>query len=95
MQKTNEDLEWNIPDATVPLSQGDLLLSRDPATRDIYSISVVITADCDITHRKYGTQLASLRIISLQEYLRHYWAQRKLRRLIEAEANKVHELINS
>jgi hypothetical protein len=36
-----------------------------------------------------------LRIISLQEYLRHYWAQRKLRRLIEAEANKVHELINS
>src|ERR1700739_3541395 len=94
MQASNEHAEWDIPDSAVPLSQGDLLLRRDPATRDIHLISVIITADCDITHGKYGTQLASLRIIPLREYVRHYWAGRKLRRFIETETGKVHELIN-
>jgi hypothetical protein len=86
--------EWHIPDATVPVEQGDILISRSAKTGSIEAIFLVITADCDITHVKFGTHLACLRIVTLQDYLRRVWADRKLRRVVETEVAKVCSLIN-
>src|SRR6266567_2361869 len=90
----NESVEWEIPDPITPVSQGDLLLSRNPSSGAIGMVCVVITADCDITHGKFGRQLACLRIITLHDYLSIHWAERKLRRGVDVEIEKFRERIN-
>src|SRR5712672_1863918 len=72
--------EWINQGADEPVRQGDLLLSRDPNTGHIADLCIVITADCDIAHQKFGKQLACLRVAPLRDYFRTDWAGRKLRR---------------
>lgn len=81
--------EWHIPDASIPVRQGDLLICRDPQKGIVEEICLVITADCDISKGKFGRQLACLRVISFADYLRTIWADRKLRRTVETETDKV------
>src|SRR5437016_515291 len=88
------DQEWHIPHASLPIEQGDILLSRNVTTGGLNDIAVVVTADCDIAHHKFGTNLACLRIISLHDYVRNIWAYRKLTRVIEIEGTKMAQLIN-
>ena len=86
--------EWNIPDPETPLNQGDILICRDPHKGVIESIRLVITADCDISQSKFGTHLACLRIVTFQEYLRSVWADKKLRRNMEKELEKLRAQLN-
>lgn len=81
--------EWHIPEADVPIRQGDLLVNRDPASLAIQEICVVITADCDISKGKFGRQLACLRLVSLDEYIKTIWAASKLEKAQVAEAKKL------
>jgi len=86
--------EWSIPESASSLEQGDILMSRDPKTGEVTSILLVITADCDIAHGKVGTHLGCLRIILLQEYIRTFLVDKKLRRALETETEKVRTLLN-
>lgn len=83
------NVEWFVPDPTIPIRQGDLLISRDPHVGRVEEICLVITADCDISKGKFGRQLACLRVISFHDYLRTVWAERKLRKLEKDEAEKL------
>jgi hypothetical protein len=87
------DTEWTIPGTEEPLSQGDILLSRDLQTGEVKSICWVITADCDISKNKFGAQLACLRITSLKKYIRTVWSAKRIFRLLEAETGKIGELL--
>ncbi len=82
-------MEWFLPDPSVDVRQGDLLLSRDPRTGRVEEICVVITADCDISKGKFGRQLACLRILTHSDYLRHVWAARKLDKAVKDERKKL------
>jgi hypothetical protein len=86
--------EWDITSADESLQQGDLLLSRDPKTGIVHDVCVVITADCDLAHHKFGKQIACLRITSLRDYLGAHWAERKLRRSLHSETEKILEQLN-
>jgi len=86
--------ECTIPGVAEPLEQGDILVSRDPQTGKIIEILLVITADCDISHGKFGSHLACLRIIPLQDYIRTILLDKKLRRLLETESDKVCSVLN-
>lgn len=81
--------EWNIPDPSTPVRQGDLMICRDPKTGKIREISLVITADCDIDKVKFGRHLACLRVIPFVEYIRTVWAARKLQRLMANDTKTV------
>lgn len=82
-------MEWYLPEPSVDVRQGDLLLSRDPRTGKIEEICVVITADCDISKGKFGRQLACLRVLKHSDYLRHVWAARKLDKAVKDERKKL------
>ena len=81
--------EWFIPEPSVPVRQGDILISRDPKSGSIEDICIVITADCDINKDKFGRHLACLRIISLENYFRTVWADRKLRDLLSYSKKRI------
>ncbi len=83
------NFEWQIPDPSMPVRQGDLLICRDPHTGLVEEICIVITADCDISKGKFGRQLACLRVISFVDYLRTIWADRKLCRAVDTETEKI------
>jgi len=87
-------VEWRIPNAETPLSQGDILICRDPKKGIVEAISLIITADCDISKNKFGTHLACLRIVSFHEYLRTVWANRKLARAVEKETENIRVQLN-
>lgn len=82
-------MEWFLPDPSVDVRQGDLLLSRDPKTGKVEEVCVVITADCDISKGKFGRQLACLRIVRHSDYLRNVWASRKLDKVVKDERKKL------
>lgn len=86
--------EWHIPAPEIPLRQGDLLIRRNPKDGHIDEICLVITADCDISQQKFGTNLAGLRVVSFQRYVKLVWAEKKLRNAIEKELKKIQEQLN-
>jgi hypothetical protein len=86
--------DWHMPDTGIPTRQGDLLLSRDPKKGLVEAICLVITADCDIAQNKFGTHLAVLRVIPLQDYLRTVWAERRLRKLLDTETENIRSQLN-
>lgn len=81
--------EWAQLGADEPVQQGDLLLARDPKSGQIIGVCMVITADCDIANNKFGKQLACLRVAALHEYLRKHWAEKKLRKIVDSETEKI------
>lgn len=83
------DIEWFVPEPEIEVRQGDVLISRDPHSGKVEEICLVITADCDISKGKFGRQLACLRVITLNEYVRTNWANRKLERMIRKESEKL------
>lgn len=72
--------EWHVPDPSIPVRQGDLLICRNPHKGIVQEICLVITADCDISKGKFGRQLACLHVIPFVDYLRTVWAEKKLRK---------------
>jgi len=82
-------VEWDIPDPSLPIRQGDILIRRDVATGQVQEALLVITADCDIKNNKYGRHLACLRILSLDDYVKIVWAERKLEKLVFEESKKL------
>lgn len=84
-------MEWFIPDPLVPIRQGDVLIRRDTVTKRVSDICMVITADCDISKRKFGAQLACLRIESLDNYIRTIWGERKLDSIVADESDRIRE----
>lgn len=86
---TAQDVEWFVPDASVAVRQGDVLICRDPKSGRVDEMCLVITADCDISKGKFGRQLACLRIIRLDEYIGTTWAARKLNKALTDETDKV------
>jgi hypothetical protein len=86
--------EWISHEADEPVRQGDLMLARDPKTGRVESLCTVITADCDIAQGKFGRQLAGLRVVSLKDYLRTDWAERKLRSNFDKETERIRDQLN-
>ena len=86
--------EWDYPDPTIPIRQGDLLFSSDPNTRNMAEVCLVITADCDISQSKYGKQLACLRVITHEEYVKTIWSAKKLEKAVKTEVEKVQAKLN-
>ena len=88
MQIDNET-EWFIPDSSIEVRQGDLLVARSLQTGKVEELCLVITADCDISKGKFGRQLACLRVIPIDQYFRTIWAIKKLERLQKNELTKL------
>jgi hypothetical protein len=86
--------EWTITPPDSPIEQGDILISRTPKTGQIKGLLLIITADCDIAQRKFGTHLACLRIVSLRDYFRIFWGAKKLRKIVDKEVENARALIN-
>lgn len=82
-------MEWLTPDSEMPVRQGDILITRDHKSGKIESTFLVITADCDIHNQKYGSQIAALRIISHNDYLKHIWGEKKLNKATKDETTKL------
>lgn len=82
-------MEWFLPEPSVPIRQGDILVSRDPKSGVLDEVCLVITADCDISKGKFGRQLACLRVLTIKDYVAHIWAKRKLEKLIKEEVKKL------
>lgn len=85
---------WSIPDPEDTLLQGDLLLRRDPATGRVVDLCLVITADCDISQRKFGRNIAALTVVPFKTYLRTIWADQKSRRSLAKATDQVLSQIN-
>lgn len=85
--------EWKVPEADIPVRQGDILICRHPQTSQISEICLVITADCDISKGKFGRQIGCLRIKTLNEYLRSVWAEKKLKKLRQTQISIVRDQI--
>ena len=88
--------EWTnpAPDPDTPVKQGDLLMRRDPSTGEVLQVCLVITADCDITQKKFGNQLAALLVISLREYICTSWAERRLALHLVKATKNVCDMLN-
>ena len=86
--------EWDIPDASSPIKQGDLFFARNTKTGAIAEIRLVITADCDISQRRFGEALASLRVISYLEYVQRIWAMSKWKKARQQEVVQIQEKFN-
>lgn len=84
-------IEFFFPSVDMEVRQGDVLLSRTISTGQIDEICLVITADCDISKGKFGRQLACLRVITLEDYLRTKWAEKKLEKLKKTELDSVRD----
>lgn len=82
-------MEWLTTDSTMPVRQGDLLVSKFVPGGPAEDMCLIITADCDISQRKFGSQLACLKVISLADYIQSHWGAKKLAKMIEAEAKKL------
>lgn len=78
---TENDTEWFVPDSSVEVRQGDLLVSRSLQTGKVDELCLVITADCDISKGKFGRQLACLRVLPIDRYVRTIWAAKKLEKM--------------
>ena len=63
--------EWDTVAVDAPVRQGDVLISRDPASLKVTAILFVLTADCDIDKKKYGRYIACLHVDTLKVYLRN------------------------
>ncbi len=87
-------MEWLTPDPETPVRQGDILISRDHRTGLVESMFLVITADCDISKGKFGSQMAALRIMSHNQYLLDIWGEKKLSKAIKDERSKLHAQIS-
>lgn len=83
------DVDWIFPEPDIEVRQGDSLLRRDPRTGEILELCLVITADCDISKKKFGVGLACLRVEFLHDFVRTDWARSKLARLMSTERDKV------
>lgn len=70
-----------ILDASAPLRQGDVLLwvnaQDDPWNR----IAIVVTADCDLVHKKHAGAIATVPVLQYHEYLARFPVPSQLRRL--------------
>jgi len=86
--------EWIELSPDMPVRQGDLLLARDPNSGRISRTCLVITADCDIGQQKSGSHLSCLSVIYFHEYIRSVWAERKLRRTLDNETEKIRVQLN-
>jgi peptidyl-tRNA hydrolase len=86
-------MEWFTPDATLDVRQGDLLISKDPRTGGVDKLTIVITADCDISKGKFGSHLAGLKVIFFDEYIKSIWSSRKLEKLVRDEKSNLHKKI--
>lgn len=86
-------LEWSVPDASVPVRQGDILIRRDPESRIVHEIRLVITADCDISKSKFGAELACLRVELFDQYIRNVWGERKFDKLLADETKRIYDQI--
>lgn len=86
--------EWEIVSADLPIRQGDLLIRRDHRSGAISGMCVVITADCDINKKKFGSSYACLRIISLHDYLNYVWARKKVDEKFSGETKNITDRFN-
>ena len=92
MDAENET-EWSIPDSSVEVRQGDLLMKRALQSGQVKELYLVITADCDISNGKFGRQLACLSVISIDTYVRTIWARKKLEKLKKNELTKLRDQV--
>lgn len=88
MQRENET-EWFIPESSQEVRQGDLLVARSRQPGLVDEFYLVITADCDISKGKFGRQLACLRVLQIDQYIRTIWATKKLEKLQRSELIKL------
>jgi hypothetical protein len=82
-------MEWLKVDYAEDIRQGDILMDKPPRGQRPTQIAVVITADCDIAQDKFGTDLACLRVVWYEEYVRHVWAGLERQKALKKISTKV------
>jgi hypothetical protein len=93
MDEQNTQFEWKdiLPD--LPIRQGDLLAIVNRKSRAIDRMAVVITADCDLAQKKFGSQVACLLMQFHDDYVRDSWSEALLvnarRKAIDAANDKL------
>lgn len=88
-------MEWTIPDQDADLRQGDILVSRPLPGKLPSRVLVVVTADCDIAQKKFGTHLACLRIVWYSDYVRDIWSASEFEKAREKLAKQIGEQMRS
>lgn len=79
---------------TEDVRQGDIIRKLNPKTGETEQLGIVITADCDIAHRKAGERYTWLEIVSMAAYVEGPWAQEQLRKLSEKRSKGVCDHLN-
>ncbi|UPG92815.1 hypothetical protein [Luteibacter aegosomatissinici] len=82
-------MEWSTPPQDEEVRQGDILMERPPRGGQPAAMSIVVTADCDIAQRKFGTHLACLRLVWYPDYVRNTWAESERLKLLKAYGERL------
>lgn len=61
--------EWREVSPAQPIRQGDILTSMDEASDAWRQTVVIITADCDLAHDKYGGSLTCIPVLDVEDYV--------------------------
>ena len=88
--------EWIPRDTSEPIRQGDIFAWTAAGQRASpwRLFGVVITADCDLTHGKYGDVLSYCPIIPVLDFISLQWVPETRGKLLSAQVSKVHALVD-
>lgn len=74
MINDSELTEYESRDLLQPIRQGDIFRWRVPDTNDPWrSFGIIITADCDLAHKKHRGYLSYCSVLPLQSFLSLFW----------------------
>ena len=88
-----------MPDCTplptdAPTRQGDIFVWSDAHLRSNWArLGVIITADCDFAHNKFGGFISYLPILTLESYMNEVWAPAKLVQLQQSIVHQFSSLV--
>ncbi|NVO29712.1 hypothetical protein [Hymenobacter lapidiphilus] len=71
-----------------PLSQGDVFYWKTTDTDPWKQLGIVITADCDLAHGKFGGSLSYCPILKFKDFLQLFWLSKDLANLVQKQAEK-------
>jgi hypothetical protein len=74
----------DIVDASAPIRQGDVLRWLPESEDPWRQFAIVVTADCDIVHRKHAGALATVPVLRHDHYLAAFSMPKKLQRQEDA-----------
>jgi hypothetical protein len=90
------EAECEIVLDSTPLRQGDVFQWIDHHNRRPWmNMGIVITADCDIAQKKTYGRLSYIPVISMEDYLWHFWRPAKFEQIFNDYRMKATKRINT